>query len=353
MNIDFTEIIDKVLKFDSEIQYVVANLSGKSISKKLADAVENYRGSKRYFDEVFSGKGSERDFIKLIETAKSHVGAIFMVSHTAKSPEQIREGLVDEIHNFIKELDGLELYQLADESIEPDKNFNRRNRILAELSLNERMPELNGEHRKIIERCVSKVANLELYVERLEESVIAELDKSRDIYNNALDEFSKNKQDIDKLLGVISGTAVAGSYEQSAKNEIRSADFLRAASVVLMCFVVILVAMSFYDINSGLATLESAIFKIGLIFLVSVPAAYLARESSRHRMMYYEYIQRALDLRAFDPYIASLPNEEQSRLKSEMTVGFFSKNNAKKELETYPINIHELLVELIKRTDRK
>lgn len=355
MAIEPRQILTQVLKFEPQIQHLIADLYGKPVSKKMAEAVENFRRSKKFFDETLSDESKAADDIKLFEAAKGLSGAIFYIAHVAKTPEHLseetRNAILADCDDLNRELDALELFSLSEENLDSEI-VSRSKRILAELSFNERMPELSVEQKRVIDKSILRVAGLESYVESLELSVVAELGRTKDIYDEALANFEKKKRDIDDLLGVISGTAVAGSYEKNAEHEIKAADFLRAISVVLMSFVVALVSLSFYEINTGVVSVESILVKIGLIFLVSVPAAYMARESSRHRSMYYEYIQRSLDLRAFDPYIASLSNDEQSRLKSEMAVGFFSKSRSS-DLDTYPINVHELLMELIKRVDKK
>ena len=80
----------------------------------------------------------------------------------------------------------------------------------------------------------------------------------------------------------------------------------------------------------------------------------MARESTKHRVQQYSHLQTALDLKAIDPYIASLPEKERFHLKSSIAgrlfVGF---DGEKTSSESYPLNIHELLMTIIGKMEFK
>lgn len=88
--------------------------------------------------------------------------------------------------------------------------------------------------------------------------------------------------------------------------------------------------------------------------MLSIPAAYLARESAKHREKQYAHQQTSLDLKAIAPYIASLPQEEQHKIKIEIAGRIFAaKDFNKVDTDSYPININEIIMEIIKKLDIK
>lgn len=163
------------------------------------------------------------------------------------------------------------------------------------------------------------------------------------------------KVEINQLVGNIAGISIVGSYEQSAATEKRSADSLRWGAVIFMGCVVAMVGKTFWDISAGGFDWEKAMLKLVCTVLFSVPAAYLARESAKHRQQQYTHLQTGLDLKAMGPYIASLPKERQDELKAEMAQKIFAQKNFDHvSKESYPINSQELILALFdKINDRK
>lgn len=57
----------------------------------------------------------------------------------------------------------------------------------------------------------------------------------------------------------------------------------------------------------------------------------------------------SLELQAITPYIASLPDEEQHKLKAEMATRLFGSKGQINNSESYPINIQEILTKIIEK----
>jgi hypothetical protein len=168
--------------------------------------------------------------------------------------------------------------------------------------------------------------------------------------------FLESKQvEINQLVGNMAAKSIVGSYEQSAATEKKSADALRLGALIFMGCVVAMVGKTFWDISAGGFDWEKAMLKLVCTVLFSVPAAYLARESAKHRQQQYTHLQTALDLKAMGPYIASLPKERQDELKAEMAQKIFAQKNFDHvSKESYPINSQELILALFdKINDRK
>ena len=60
--------------------------------------------------------------------------------------------------------------------------------------------------------------------------------------------------------------------------------------------------------------------------------------------------QTSLDLKAINPYIASLPEEEQHKIKSEIAQRIFAPKDFQSiSNESYPINSQEVIMALISK----
>lgn len=160
----------------------------------------------------------------------------------------------------------------------------------------------------------------------------------------------KKEQEVNTLVGLISGTAVAGSYERSAQSEMKWADGTRNGSVLLMLLIVMIIGYSLLETGTPHFEWQTSLFRLFFSVALSVPAAYLARESTKHRVQQYSYRRMSLDLQAITPYLASLPDGEQHRLKAEMASRLFGGRETDHiKSESYPLNIQELVMALVSK----
>ena len=117
-----------------------------------------------------------------------------------------------------------------------------------------------------------------------------------------------------------------------------------------MALIVGIAGYSFIESMHQSFDLSNSLLRLGLVFLLSVPAAYLARESTKHRQQQYTHLQTSLDLKAINPYIASLPDEEQHKIKSEIAQRIFAPKDFQSiSNESYPINSQEVIMALISK----
>lgn len=198
------------------------------------------------------------------------------------------------------------------------------------------------------------------FIEELEKNHQTQIDTLNNdikaIVESNQHEASTGVEKINKLVGIAANTSITGSFKDNAQRERTGADWNRYGSIASM--VVSIFAFVFYeavfDFNAD-QELHHAIARFGLTFLLSLLAAYLARESSKHRQQQYNYQQIALEHEALSPYISDLPEEKQHELKIEMAKKLFpgTGNQSKTGTEGLPINIHDLFVELIKKADFK
>lgn len=196
---------------------------------------------------------------------------------------------------------------------------------------------------KRAENAAKSLAGLEA---KLDES----LDAAKAAVNAVVIDLQRKQEEVNNLVGLISGTSVAGSYGKSADAERFWANATRNGSVLLMLVIVLIVGYSLLETGTPHFEWQTSLFRLVFSLALSVPAAYLARESSKHRLQQYTYMRMSLDLQSITPYLASLPEAEQHRLKAEMASRLFGgKESVAPQQESYPLNIQDLMMALISR----
>lgn len=216
--------------------------------------------------------------------------------------------------------------------------------------INEQMIE---NSRLKIERVEKSSINLESVVKSLEESASIPINRLNEIYEKTIISLNEKETKTNEILDAISSKSITGSYKSSAAKEKKSAEATRAASVLLMLLSVTIFIHSYFhpEIDSEW---KSTLIRLGIALLISVPAAYLAKESSKHREQYYIYLQTALDLAAIHPYLESLPESQQHIIKTEIANKIFGNRSSQSyALDSPTLNAQDIIIELVKNIPNK
>lgn len=165
-----------------------------------------------------------------------------------------------------------------------------------------------------------------------------EIDKA----NQYLEE---KKEEINKLVGIASETTLSGSYEKHAAIEAETADKLRKYSIWLMLVVFALAAMMFIQLSTGTEfSINDMFSRLGLFFVLSIPAVYLTRESEKHRQQELNFKKLSLDLKTINPFLSQIPVEQQIKIKTDIANRvFFAEHSASSSnKESYPFDLQNL-----------
>jgi hypothetical protein len=212
-----------------------------------------------------------------------------------------------------------------------------------------------------LENQEERILNLQTSLEDFSSQFSKSLDPLTERFQQALSSYDEHfryleekRDQVDDLVGLLGGKAVAGSYETNALEEQRTANNLRWGSIAFMVLILGVVGYSFIEATTAGFNLQNSVLRLVYSLLLSVPAAYLARESSKHRQQQYMHLQTALDLKAITPYIASLPPDIQNKLKEEMASKIFTPRTFDHlTKESYPINTQELVLALLSKIETK
>ncbi|MFM4777471.1 hypothetical protein ACEUD0_16745 [Aeromonas veronii] len=192
------------------------------------------------------------------------------------------------------------------------------------------------------------IKNLDERIKNIDKEITSFITNKEKNISDIIKSMKDKQNEINSLAGIMSGTAIHGSYSQCAKTEKSWADNTRYVSFGIMVIVIGLIGYSLYESTTDDFDFKTALFRMIFSIALSIPAAYAARESAKHRNQQYHYQRLAMDLKSITPYLSSLPDEIQHKLKADMANKIFGHSQVESSIsEAYPINIQELLIAII------
>lgn len=239
---------------------------------------------------------------------------------------------------------------LLELKIEDQKISRQRDGSDSLKKLEENLRIIDGRTRQMDDRIDSISKNIKSKIDGLLASYAtteAQLKDKLQLADETIDNIKSKEAEVNNLVGIVSGTSIAGSYSESARAELELANSMRNGSVFLMLTVSMLVGYSLLETSSPHFDWQTAIFRLIFSVALSIPAAYLTRESAKHRNKQYEFQKISLDLKSISPYLASLPLVEQHKLKSDMAGKIFTPATTAPQSESYPIDIQSILHKII------
>lgn len=357
---------DLLLEFDEKtsemkdlVEQLKTHLGDKPIPKSVRDALTSFYQSVNTYVENIEANNIEQisESAKMVSVYGQIIGQ--SIPNFKEADEEVIElgntiyQKADEYRELI-ESSPLEVRPLdANEIVDNSKNLHNYNSIKRKLGAMAADHENHDQRiKKLLNENERKVNQIDSDLKVIGEQVSTELEKVKILYDSSLTEIESKKEQVNEILGHVSGRAIAGDYEKSAAEEKVMANWLRYGSLFCMALIVLVVGYSFWETTTADFKWQNSVFRIVLAFMLSVPAAYLARESAKHREQQYSHLQVSLDLKAITPYIASLPESEQHKLKVDIASRLFAaKDFSRVGADPYPLNSHEIIMELIKKLD--
>jgi len=146
------------------------------------------------------------------------------------------------------------------------------------------------------------------------------------------EEIEKHQAKAGKMLGVVTDTVITGQYGEFAKKEGKSATLFQWIALSLMILLAGGAIYTIWDALSAWKGSESspaqnwqilAAIRSFTILVISIPAFYAARESSKHKELCRHYRKMQLELAAIDPFLLELDDVDKKELKKNLTERLF------------------------------
>ena len=212
-----------------------------------------------------------------------------------------------------------------------------------------------------LQRTNGRIANLRLDSEALQ----LQLGKLTNDVAQPVQEARSLLANTRELVGQAADQVLSGNFWTQAANEERLADWFRVAAMCTLAATIYFVWIAFVQpltfhhlspdvvvkVDSSQTWGERFASKVAFSLFLSIGAAYLARESAKHRHNQLVYRQRALDLKTLGPYVDNILHPEL-RDKVRVMVAermFGSTPGSANVADAFPIGIQEILLKLIER----
>jgi hypothetical protein len=324
------------LKFGSALESLKASIElTKSFEPSYLNVFENLQGLVSRAIRIVS---SEQEFRKeLLGESDDDL----LSKKLQKEVESCKALIVKDLNNEVAGIDG----KVSFLKKELNSSLNSQKSEMIKIGT-----DFENKLSSIDEQCIE----LKTKLKNIRDDFDSDLVRVNDLYKEAELVIEDKVTQLDGLLSHASNRVMADDYELSAAEEKKTANWLRFGSLACMTVIIGIVCYSFYDSTHSGFDWESSIFRTVLVFILSIPAAYLSRESTKHREQQYNYHHTALDLKAITPYIASLPEADQNRIKISIAERIFaSRQTNVAQQESFPLNTQDLMMELIKKVDFK
>jgi hypothetical protein len=154
-----------------------------------------------------------------------------------------------------------------------------------------------------------------------------------------------------KIVNIVGNVGVTGNYQNIANQHKKNADFFRWVALGFMVLMSALLVWSIIEISQGDFNLYRSLVRILAAAVLTYPAVYASRESTKHRNLETLNRNLELELASIGPFIELLPEEKKQIIKAELVDKYFGRNASselnKSENEDVPVNALEKILKTI------
>jgi hypothetical protein len=147
----------------------------------------------------------------------------------------------------------------------------------------------------------------------------------------ALEMVQQHLRRTEEIVGVVSNTALAGSYAKVADQEHSDANRWRWISVGAMVGIIACALFALIHSLSEGFSVSAFTAKVITSFAFGILAAYAGRESGRHRRREQEARRMQLELATIDAYLLPLPEKQRHAIKAAVADRIFGQRAPEKE----------------------
>lgn len=242
---------------------------------------------------------------------------------------------IDDIVSLVDKLGNTKLVS----KIEEDEHAVREYRV-SELS-------------KIINNLEMKINNTQDILQSIQTDSENKLEDIETFLNETKIRLTKKEEEVNQIIGRTTEKAIAGNYETTARNEAETADKMRSGSLAFMTLMILVTSFTYYQSLSSDTDIVASLFKMSIVLILSIPAGYLARESTKHRHQQHKYEQMALHLKAASPYVENLPEDIKNEIKIRLAEQIFSQNPKNDQSdESFKLGVDLIVKKALERLEK-
>lgn len=284
---------------------------------------------------VAQAEESLATFVKKMEITAAETGDI-----AARQTDELAS-LNLKCEELTAELEALEASSKARLSEWSEEFTERQNERLEEHSKSQiardsRFEELVSDWKETIERQRSSL-------EKIQKDELEQIAKNfKTIGDDVLTDVKAKHKEVKEIHKLVGRDSVAGGYQTSAGEENVAANLWRKISLGCLAAAVVWLTVKYFigfaASDSGQYNWPEIITASSLTAILLVAAGYTSRQSRMHRDNERLLRSYALETKALDPFIASLPVTEQQAIKAELVRRMFGQQNTSSSKGTSQID---------------
>lgn len=350
------ELVSDFNSLEAQVRSIFESLGNRDIPNRAAELHREFFSELAYLHNEIEQESPNiektKSRIKNLAIYMSNIGRILEESNIDEQTKQKANVAAIKADEILKKIDN-EPTRLDIKNTKESQTISLSSEKINEL--NELLGRIRGEfsaqkeqNSSSLQKMQSKLDVIEQKSSQLEETVNAESSKAKELYEHSFEFLESKKSEAAELIESLTRDVFSGNYDERAHKEEQTADRLRNRSLVAMIIAATIIIATVIEASFNTHDVANAILRVGLIFAVSLPAAYLARESTRHREKHNFYLEKSLDLKAISPFISSLEKQDQDRIKSELADRLFANRYEQKKAENeIPLSAIEALSKVI------
>lgn len=131
-----------------------------------------------------------------------------------------------------------------------------------------------------------------------------------------------------KIVNIVGNVGVTGNYQNIANQHKLSANFFRWIALGFMIVMSGMLIYSIIELSNADFNLYKSLVRILAAAVLTYPAVYAARESSRHRNLETQNRNLELELASIGPFIELLPEDKKQKIKETLVEKYFGKTSS-------------------------
>lgn len=180
------------------------------------------------------------------------------------------------------------------------------------------------------------------------ESQKTELKESSD---GIIENLKTKLEEANKIVNIVGNVGVTGNYQNIANQNLKSANFFRWVALGFMVVMSGLLIWSIIELSTGEFNLYKSLVRILAAAVLTYPAVYASKESTKHRALETKNRNLELELASIGPFIELLPEDKKQKIKEDLVAKYFgnhaSVSDDKSDNEDVSINALEKIMKAI------
>jgi hypothetical protein len=162
-----------------------------------------------------------------------------------------------------------------------------------------------------------------------QETIKKVFENQQEIFNSRsigiIEKLEKKLAEAKNIVNIVGNVGVTRNYQKIANEHGKSANNFRWVALGFMVIMSGLLIYSIIELSSSEFNIYKTLVRILAASVLTYPAVYTARESTRHRNLETQNRNLELELASIGPFIELLPEEKKQKIKEELVSKYFGK----------------------------